>query len=40
MLFKILDDLWDILFGQGEVRRFEAMNGFLILVGDDDVDNH
>ena len=40
VLFEVLDDLRDVLFGQGEVRRFEAVNGLLILVGDDDVDDY
>ena len=40
MFFEVLDDLRNVLFGEGEVRRFEAVNGLLVLVGDDDVDDH
>jgi len=39
VFFEVLDDLGDVLFGEGEVGRFEAVKGLLVLVGDDDVDD-
>jgi len=40
VFFEVLDALRNVLFGECEVRRFEAMNGLLAFVGDNDVDDH
>ena len=39
VLLEVLDGLRRVLFGEGEVGLLEAVNGLLILVGDDDVDD-
>src|SRR6202522_3586857 len=40
VLFEVLNPLRDVLLQQGEVRGFEVVDGVLMLVGDDNVDDN